>query len=355
MNNLDDLGLIKKIDKANMQNLIADFPKQCQKAQEIGKNFNVPADYITSYDQIVLTGLGGSAIGADILRSYLADEIRIPILVNRNYTLPAFVNSRTLVIAVSYSGDTEETISAYNQAKEREASIITLTSNGRLSNLAKTDNIPCVKIPGGLPPRCALGYSFIPLLILLGKLGLIKDKEVQIKEMIENLTYLSEEVLSPQVKKKNLAKTIALKLYQKFPVIYASNDHFDAVAVRLRGQIAENGKALASSHVFPEMNHNEIVGWEFPKKLLKDFVVVLLRDMEDHPRIKQRMDVSKTIIKRQKVGIIEVESQGLHLLSRIFSLIYIGDWVSFYLAILNKIDPTPVEQVTYLKKELAKV
>lgn len=355
MNSLDDLDLINKIDKANMLSLITDFPKQCQRAQDIGKNFNIPSDYITSYDQIVLTGLGGSAIGADILRSYLAEEMKIPILVNRNYTLPSFVNSRTLVMAVSYSGDTEETLSAYNQAKEREASIITLTSNGRLSSLAKTDNVPCITIPSGFPPRCALGYAFIPLLILLGKLGLIKDKEVQIKEMIENLTYLSQEVLSPQIKKKNLAKYLAQKLYQKFPIIYASQDHFDAVAIRWRGQIAENAKTLASNHVFPEMNHNEIVGWEFPKKLLKDLIVILLRDMEDHPRIKRRMDISKTVIKRQKVEIIEVESQGRHLLSRIFSLIYIGDWVSFYLAILNKIDPTPVERVTYLKKELAKV
>ncbi len=354
MNNLDDLELIKKVDKSNMLDLIMDFPQQCQKGQEIGRSFNLPGDYLASYEQVVLTGLGGSAIGADILRSYLAEETRIPVFVNRNYTLPAFVNKRTLVISASYSGNTEETLSAYNQAKEKDASLIALTSNGHLLSLAKTDNIFCITIPGGLPPRCALGYSFIPLLILFAKLGLIKDKEVQIKEMIENLTRLNEETLSPGVKKKNLAKNIALKLYQKFPVIYASNDHFDAVVIRWRGQIAENAKSLSSSHVFPEMNHNEIVGWEFPKKLLKNMAVILLRDMEDHPRIKRRMDICKNIIKQQKVEIIEVESQGMHLLSRIFSLIYIGDWVSFYLAILNKVDPTPVDRVTYLKKELAK-
>lgn len=354
MNNLNDLGLIKKIDKSNMLDLIIDFPQQCQRAQEIGKKINLPGDYLVSYDQVVLTGLGGSAIGADILRSYLAEEIKIPVLVNRNYTLPALVNKRTLVIAISYSGNTEETISAYNQAKEKDATLIVLTSNGHLLSLAKTDNIPCLTIPGGLPPRCALGYSFIPLLILFAKLGFIKDKEVQIKEMIENLTRLNQETLLPQSKNKNLAKSIALKLYQKFPVIYASTDHFDAVAMRWRGQIAENAKSLSFSHVFPEMNHNEIVGWEFPKKILKDLIVLFLRDMEDHPRIKRRMDISKNIIRRQKVEIIEIESRGMHLLSRIFSLIYIGDWVSFYLAILNKVDPTPVEQVTYLKKELAK-
>lgn len=354
MNILDNLDLIRKIDKANMLDLILGFPKQCQKAVEIAKNFDLPSHYIDFYDQVVLTGLGGSAIGADLLRSYLAEEMKIPVLVNRNYRLPSFISPRTLVIAASYSGNTEETITAYNQAKEKEAKLIVLTSNGRLSNLAKTDDVPCLIIPPGLPPRCALGYSFIPLLILWSKLALIKDKEVQIKEMIENLTRLSQEVLSPQIKRKNLAKDIAKKLYQKFPIIYASNDHFDAVAIRWRGQIAENSKTLSSCHVFPEMNHNEIVGWQFPKKLLKNLVVILLRDLEDHPRIKRRMDISKNIIKCQGVEIIEVESQGPHLLSRIFSLVYIGDWVSFYLAILNKVDPTPVDQVTYLKKELAK-
>ena len=355
MSTLDKLDSIKKVDQADMLNLLLTFPQQCQKAQEIAEKFNLPEQYLDPSDQIVLTGLGGSAIGADILRSYLALELKIPVLVNRNYTLPAFVSARTLVIAASYSGNTEETLSAYNQAKEKKAKLIVLTSNGRLANLAKTDNTPYLIIPAGLPSRCALGYAFIPLLILLAKLGLITDKEAQINEMIEDLTRLSQKVLSPQIKKRNLAKDIAEKLYQKFPIIYASNDHFDAVAIRWRGQIAENAKTLSSSHVFPEMNHNEIVGWEFPKKILKDLLVILLRDKEDHLRIKKRMDISKNIIRDQGVEVIEVKSQGRYLLSRIFSLIYIGDWASFYLAILNKVDPTPVDQVTYLKKELAKV
>jgi glucose/mannose-6-phosphate isomerase len=155
--------------------------------------------------------------------------------------------------------------------------------------------------------------------------------------------------------KDNLAKFIATKLLNKFAVIYASSVHFDIAATRLREQLNENSKALASSHVFPEMNHNEIVGWQNPKKLFKDFLVLLLRDKEMHPRVAKRMEISKDMLKQEGVGVIEIWSSGEELLSRIFSLIYIGDFISYYLAILYGIDPTPVERVTYLKNKLAQI
>jgi len=143
-------------------------------------------------------------------------------------------------------------------------------------------------------------------------------------------------------------------LYGKFPLIYAAADFIDVVALRWRGQLAENSKTLASHHLFPELNHNEIVGWEFPERLLKDSVVVILRDEEDHARIKKRMDITKQIISEKADSVVEINSTGKGRLARIFSLIYIGDMVSFYLAILNGVDPTPVEKIDYLKKELAK-
>jgi glucose/mannose-6-phosphate isomerase len=155
--------------------------------------------------------------------------------------------------------------------------------------------------------------------------------------------------------KKNPAKRIAAQIHDKYVIIYGAQDHIDCVITRWRGQIAENAKTLASTHVFPEMNHNEIVGWENPKKMLKDFVVIVLRDKADHPRISKRMDITKIIIKKKAGRILEVESSGSSLLARIFSLIYTGDFVSYYLAILNKRDPTPVESVMYLKTELGKV
>lgn len=166
------------------------------------------------------------------------------------------------------------------------------------------------------------------------------------------MTNSRDHILSPQIKaSKNYAKRLALELKDKYVIVYAANRCIDSVVTRWRGQLAENSKALSSSHVLPEMNHNEIVGWVFPKKLLKDFVVVILRDKGEHPRVARRIEITKTIIKK-KSNMFEVRSKGNGLLSRIFYLIYFGDFVSFYLALLNGVDPTPVDTVTYLKRQL---
>ncbi len=338
-----------------MLGTIAAFAAQCRDAKDIGYKFNLPDTFKTQYKSIVSTGLGGSAIGSDIARSYIADESKIPLFVNRNYRLPDFVGKETLVIASSYSGNTEETIAAYKDALARGAKIIAITSGGELQKLASSDGFPVLRIPKGYEPRCALGYSFFPLLIVLSKIGIIKDRAKDINEVIEVLKMLNVKLIGAGVpEKKNIAKRIAKSLCNKFPVIYAGPDHTDCVVTRWRGELSENAKTLSSGHVFPEMNHNEIMGWEDPAKLLKDFVAVILRDSDDNPRIAKRMDITKKIIAKVGVKVITVDSIGSSLLSRIFSLIYMGDFVSFYLAILNKRDPTPVERITYLKKELAK-
>jgi len=337
-----------------MLNLLLNFPKQIEEAKVIGEkiDFSIKA----TFNKVVFCGLGGSAIGADLIRSYILGECKIPIIVNRDYTLPAFVDKETLLIVSSYSGNTEETLSAYREGIKRGAKIVAITSNGELKKLAGKDGFPYIIIPGTLPPRCALGYSSIPTIVLFSKLGLIGDKEKEIDEVIQVLSELRDKALSPQIDEdKNIAKRIANALLNKYAVIYGANQHIDAVVTRWRGQLAENAKTVSSTHVFPEMNHNEIVGWKYPKNLMKDLAVLILKDRGDHPRVQKRMDISKTIIAKEGVKIIEVDSQGDKLLSRIFSLIYIGDFISFYLAILNNIDPTPVDNVLYLKKELAKV
>ncbi|MCX5685922.1 MAG: bifunctional phosphoglucose/phosphomannose isomerase [Candidatus Omnitrophica bacterium] len=355
MSNLDDLKIIAKYDRSGMLETIEGFPAQCRDAKSIGYGFDLPASFKIQYKNIVSTGLGGSAIGSDIARSYIADDSKTPLFVNRNYRLPGFVGERTLVIASSYSGNTEETISAYKDAKSKEAKVIAITSGGELRKLASGDGFPVLTIPGGLQPRCALGYSFFPLLIVLSKIGVVKDQAEDIDEAIEVLNGLKVKSLGAGVpEKKNIAKRIARSLYNKFPVIYAGGDHTDSVVTRWRGSLSENAKVLSSGHVFPEMNHNEIMGWEHPAKLLKDFAAVILRDSDDNPRVAKRMDITKKILAKAGVKAIEVNSLGSSLLARIFSLIYIGDFVSFYLAILNKRDPTPVERIAYLKKELAK-
>ncbi len=351
---LNNLMEINRYDRSDMLGRIESFPAQCREAAKIGRDFKAPAGFPAGYSNIVCAGVGGSAIGADIIRSYISDEARAPLIVNRNYLLPKFVSDKSLVIASSYSGNTEETLSAYDDAKAKGAQVVAITSGGKLEALARKDGFPVIQIPGGLPPRCALGYSFFPALELLSSLGFIGKKAGEIGEAIETMGRLKEEKLGHVIiSGKNPAKTIAESIHQKYPIVYVSQ-HIDCVATRWRGQLAENAKTLSSTHLFPEMNHNEIVGWENPKRLLKDLVAIILRDAGDSPRIMKRMDITRKIISKKKVKVIEVNSTGRGLLARIFSLIYIGDFVSFYLAMLNGCDPTPVARIDYLKKELAK-
>jgi len=356
MRELDSFKKIEECDESSMLELIESFPEQCQDARCIGDDFELPQGFKRPYRNIVCTGLGGSAIGADLARSYIAQDARIPVLVNRNYTLANFVSEDTLVIVSSYSGNTEETLSAYREAVSRGSSVIVITSGGSLEKAAKKDDIPCLIIPRGFPPRCALGYSFFPLLTVLAKIGIIKDQAESIDGAIHNLRKLKDSGIGYKVPYKiNPAKKIAAEIFDKFPVIYASNDRIDSVVTRWRGQLAENSKTLSSGHLFPEMNHNEIVGWENPEKVLKECVAIILRDAADHPRIARRMDVTRNLLKKNKVKVLEVFSSGPGLLARIFSLVYIGDYVSFYLAILNGVDPTPVKKIVYLKKAMAKL
>ncbi len=345
---------IKKLDKSNMLDLLLDFPKQCQAALDIAGKSKILFTK-RNFTNIVFAGLGGSAIGADLVRSYLYFESKIPIQVFREYELPAFINESTLIFLSSYSGNTEETLNAYAQAKEKGATLIVISSDGKLKEYAQRDNVTFIGIPQGSPPRCNLGYLSIIPLCILAKLGLIKDVNLSVNQMIKTLEELKDKNLNPRIGgKDNIAKAVALKLLNKFTIIYCASVHFDICGTRLRGEIAENSKALASSHVFPEMNHNEIVGWEQPKVEFKNFVVVMLRDKNMHPRIALRMDITRDIIKKEGPQVLEIWSRGDNLLSRIFSLIYIGDFVSYYLALLYGIDPTPVERVTYLKNQLAK-
>ena len=345
---------LTKFDKSDMLSLLFDFPQQCNAAKAIAESAKILFEK-RDFDKIVFAGLGGSAIGADLARSYLYSESKVPILVLREYELPAYVDNSTLVFVSSYSGNTEETLSAYASAKEKGASLIVVSSDGQLKENAKSDNITFIEVPGGLPPRCALGYLSIIPLCVLAKLGLASDPGPSINQAINALEELRDKSLKPSIgQKDNIAKSIALRLFNKFTVIYSASVNFDACAIRMRGQLAENSKALASSHVFTEMNHNEIVGWQNPAKLFRNFAVVMLRDKGMHPAVAKRMDITAGIIKKEGVELIEVWSRGEGLLSRIFSLIYIGDFISYYLAILYGIDPTPVDRVTYLKKELAK-
>jgi len=344
---------IKAVDRSGMYDLLRSFPDQVRAAVDIGTNARLTLN-VKGIEHIVLTGLGGSAIGGDLLRSYLTGELRVPFLVNRTYTLPHFVGPETLVIVSSYSGNTEETNAAHREAVKRRAKILCISSDGMTEKLAREKKSPLVKIPGGLPPRAALGYSFFPLLIALTKLKLIKDRSRDIRETIALLEAKAGEYSDPG-SAQNEALHLAQQLRGHIGVLYSASERFDAVNTRWRGQLAENAKTLAFGNLLPEMNHNELVGWKTLGEQMRDILVILLRDKDDHQRVQIRMHITKEIIAGYTAHVAEVWSEGRSLLARMFSLICLGDWVSFYLAILHGEDPTPIAVIEYLKNELGKV
>ncbi|MDO8602239.1 MAG: bifunctional phosphoglucose/phosphomannose isomerase [Candidatus Omnitrophota bacterium] len=355
MNKLDNSKLIKKLDTLKMLQFISGLPGQCSGAYKTGNSGNVNKPRI-KINNIVFAGVGGSGIGADLVRVYLRDELKTPVSICRNYTLPDFVGEDTLLFCSSYSGNTEETLSCFEEGLKKKAFIVILGAGGALKEEALKNNIAHISIPSGYPPRAAIGYMSITILGILVKLGLIKDKENDVKELCEVLSDIRDKEIGLEVPTaRNISKQIAIKLHGKYPVIYGTADTTEAVAMRWREQIAENAKTLSSSNIFPEMNHNEIVGWKFPKNMLKDFSVVMLSDKDDHERVKERIRIAGAVIKKSCERVILLKKETGGRLARIYSLLYIGDYVSFYLAMLNNIDPTPVEIIDYLKKELAKI
>jgi glucose/mannose-6-phosphate isomerase len=319
------------IDKSNMLEVLESFPKQCKDALTLPKGITAKGE-VTS---IVVCGMGGSAIGGDLLKTYCSST-KLPVFVVRDYKVPEFVDQYTLVFAVSYSGNTEETLSAFNDAKKKGANIIAVTSGGELSK--KADKV--VKIPSGLQPRAAVGYLFFPMLGVLYNSNLIDVKNQDLNEMLSLISQKDE------IKAK--AEEIAKKIQGKTPIIYSS-EQLKTVAYRFATQIHENAKYPAFHSAFSEMNHNEINAYRAMERT--KFIAILIKDEKDHPQIKRRMDVCKQIMERY-VDVIEVNVKGSSLLARVFYTISIGDYTSYYLAMRERVDPTPVEVIEWLKKQL---
>ncbi len=340
-------------DHSNFFQFICDFPNQVEEAPGLIKNLDLKS-IGSDFTQVILTGMGGSAIAGDLLTHYLQDEFPIPFMVNRNYTLPNYIGPKTLVISCSYSGNTEETLNATKMALEKKASLIGLSSGGKLEALFTQNSLPLIKIPEGYPPRQALGYMFFPLLNLFQHLGFIKPKTADINETVHILKDLRERNNPKTTHNHNLCNHIAQKLYHKVPILYTATEFLYPVLVRWRNQFNENSKVLAFSNVFPELNHNEIMGWEAPPEVLENFNVVFLRDESELERNQKRLEITKDIFKKNHVPIFEVFGEGSSLLSRIFSIIYIGDWVSYYLALLYEKDPYKIDSIQYLKDSLSR-
>ncbi len=335
-----------------MMGYLYELPDQFHSSLEL--EFDFIEGYRRDYRNIVVTGLGGSAIGGDILRNYAAKMARLPVVVNRDYHLPAFVGPDTLVLAVSYSGNTEETLAAYEEAARRGAQIIVVSSGGKLSQYARQNGQGLIQVPSGFVPRAAVGWLFAPQALLLGELGLIEGVKEEIREVAAVLKELRESLKPTVDVPVNQARVIAGKCRGNIPVIWGTTGVSEVAAQRWKAQINENAKSPAYYSIFPELNHNEIVGFEAPADLLQKQVYIILRDKEDYGRIEKRIDISKAIIRDKVKNTIEVHSRGQSYLARVFSLIYVGDYASAYLALEYGINPTPVKMIDFLKEQLAR-
>jgi len=352
MPGLDDRKALAELDTNGMFDAAWSLAEQCAEAWSLSQQVALP-DRSRPVRQIIVTGLGGSAIGGDLLRVFCGPLLPVPVIVNRDYTLPRYAGEDTLVFAVSYSGNTEETLSAYDEAKSRGAAVVAVTTGGKLGAKAEADGFPVVRVPQGIAPRSATGYLFIPLLGVLERMGLLEGMQSEVEGLVAHLQKLREQYGPANPADANPAKDLAGKLYRRLPVVWGASGTTEVAAMRWKGQINENAKAPAYWNVFPELNHNEIVGLEQAENVLGLAWFVFLRDPADHPRVKTRMDITRQLLSRA-AGCTEVAASGPNRLARIYSLIYLGDYTSLYLAALCGINPGPVKVIDFLKTALAK-
>lgn len=349
---LDNQSALVAHDPFKMGDLTRDFADQCRRALEIARNASLPKT-AASPDLVMLTGLGGSAAGGDLVAALMAGEGKVPFLVNREYTLPRFVGQGSLIIAASFSGNTEETLSAYDDAKRRGANIICISSGGKLIEKAKADGFPHVIVPGGQPPRTAMGYMMIPVVVVLENLGLIGPQDFE--AAFAAIDEIREENYYDVNIDSNPAKQLASALSGSFATLYGCSSWTYALAQRWRAQINENGKEMVLTHYFPELCHNEILGWQGAHEQgVESWHTVILEGGDESERMMKRVAFTM-----EEIGDIttvhRVRARGDSLLGRLLSLSHFGDYVSLYLAALRGRDPGEIVAIDGLKNKLAQL
>lgn len=329
---------IAKIDKSNMRKDILAFPKQFRVGLESAKNIKIQGQF----DGVLICGMGGSALPGDVLSIWLqAHKIGLPLYIHRNYGLPYQADERHLIICISYSGNTEETLTAFREAESRGFKIAAIASGGKLTQLCKKYRIPIALIPKGYQPRVALGFQFAALIKILVNCGIIRN----------NLEIISD--LEKSLKPKSLearGKKLAKKLKDRIPIIVYSSERLKGLARIWKIKFNENAKIPAFSNHFPELNHNEMIGFSNRGQSS----VIILRDRVDHPRIQKRMKLLSQMLKKRGFPVDFIDIQGKDVLYKIFSTVILGDWVSYYLALEYKVDPTPVKLNDEFKAGMAK-
>lgn len=340
---------LRDLDPQDMWGAIAGFHRQLAEAAEI----TLPETQIEleKVQNILFCGMGGSAIGGNLVQTYLTDELSVPMLVNRNYSIPGFVDENSLVIMSSYSGNTEETLSAFAHASETGAQIFGISSNGEITRKLHNSGAPVIEIPGGMQPRAALGFSFIPMVRMFKKIGLV-DREIEsaIKETIQLVSDLHEHYSEDS--DENLAFSLAKNIPGKVPIIYTAPE-LEVVGIRWKGQLAENAQMLAFTNALPEMNHNEIMGWDQQPEFLSQTELFWMRDNTTHEQVQRRIEITADLLQHYPERMHILETRGRSWMTRLFSLIILGDWVSLYAALIQGLDPTKIERISQLKERLS--
>lgn len=355
---LDQPDEVKKIDKSDMLGHCMRFPDYCEDAIKRARQVKIPEEVKISKGlsikygkprNILIVGMGGSAIGGEMLRGWLRDELPVPVGICRDYNLPAYANEDTLAFVISYSGETEETLSAFVDAIRRRCMTITITSGGHLRSFSKKLNVPCVMIPGEIPPRAAFPYVFFSLPILLSRMGVISDIEQEVEEALSVLRRGAGENAPEVPTESNPSKRLALELGGTIPVVYGFGLS-EAVAHRLKTQFNENSKLLSGYDVFPELDHNEVVGWEASKSITKNFSVILLRDRKEPSEVKYRIELTRSLVSGKARKVHEIYARGEGRLARVLSLLFAGDSLSVYLAVLRGVDPSATRSIEEVKR-----
>ncbi len=352
MVDLDNASVYRQFDKSGMLNHLHEFPEQCQKAWEKVLKFDIPREY-TKISNVVILGMGGSAIGGDIARRLALAESKLPVWVHRDYGLPAFVDESTLVIASSYSGNTEETLSAFTKSLGTQSKKLVITSGGKLKHLAENAGIPAFVVDYQAPPRAAFPHNFVPLVGIFQKLGLLRDKSTDLHEAVDILNKLSRDFIETRPLASNPAKQLAAKLWGHIAVIYGA-EMLSEVAQRWKTQFNENSKSLAFFESFPELNHNAVAGYEFPLEAKERIFVLMLRSSSLRPQSLLRYEATAKLLARAGIAYEFAEARGESVLAQVMSLILLGDYSSFYLAMLNEVDPTSIDAINFIKQYLAR-
>lgn len=347
---IESVERIRAADPANMLDRIKDLSTQVRDAYALALRATLPPAY-ADVRNITVAGMGGSAIGGEIASALLADDLAIPMAVHRDYGLPKYVGRDSLVIASSYSGNTEETLAAFDVAQRRGAKVLILTTGGRIAELGKAAGYPIVAFSYKAQPRAALGYSLGLVLGCLVKLGFVRDLQADIDAALADLAKLEERV--HEGARSNDAKRLAIDLYGRIPFAYGAGV-MGVMARRVKGQWNENAKNWSAFDVMSELNHNAVVGFPNPAGARDLLTVLLLRSDRDNPRHKIRFDVTKDLLDRAGIPSVTLTFNGQNLLSEVLQMTMFTDYVTFYLALLNGADPSEVRSIDHLKDRLSK-